>query len=43
MPKPVVPALNAAFVKAIEGDDGSEFFHRTAMIGLSSTPEALAA
>jgi tripartite-type tricarboxylate transporter receptor subunit TctC len=30
-------------VKAIENDEGKEFFRRMAMIGKSSTPEALTA
>lgn len=40
-PKPVIAALNAAFVKANESEEGKEFFRRMAMIGKASTPEEL--
>ena len=42
-PKAVISALNAAFVKAIESDEGKEFYNRMAMIGKATTPEELGA
>ncbi|RJG03315.1 Bug family tripartite tricarboxylate transporter substrate binding protein [Noviherbaspirillum sedimenti] len=40
-PKEVVEKLNAAFVKAVQSDEGKEFFNRMGMIARSSTPQAL--
>jgi tripartite-type tricarboxylate transporter receptor subunit TctC len=42
-PKAVVDALNAAFVKAIQSDEGRAFFSRMGMIGKASTPQGLTA
>jgi tripartite-type tricarboxylate transporter receptor subunit TctC len=38
-----IEKLNAAFVKAIQSDEGREFFRRKRMIARASTPDGLAA
>jgi tripartite-type tricarboxylate transporter receptor subunit TctC len=40
-PKSVIDALNQAIVKAVNSKEGHDFFYRMAMIGKSSTPQAL--
>lgn len=40
-PKPVVDVLNQAFVRAINGKEGQEFFNRMGMIGKAGTPQEL--
>lgn len=42
-PKAVVDILNEAFVKAISGKEGQEFFNRMGMIGKFSSPQELTA
>lgn len=40
-PKPVIDALNAAFVKAINSGEAQDFFGRMGMIARPSTPQGL--